>query len=150
MDGKEFFMVAENLMEGTKEAEYRSAVSRAYYGAFLCGRQLLTDWGFTVEKESKAHGEVRQKFRACEQAGIIDVAKAASNLYDLHSARLDADYLKTKKIGEREVARRWVEIARSIIAQLEGCKNEPKKTRVIEAIKDYEAKIQAASAPPKP
>jgi uncharacterized protein (UPF0332 family) len=64
----------------------RSAISRAYYGAFWCVR----DW---VERRFKVHldglnvhGEVRRYLR---DAGLSD---AAEHLERLHTRRKEADY----------------------------------------------------------
>jgi len=41
MDAKEFFLLAQELMQGEREVDYRSAASRAYYSAFHACRILL-------------------------------------------------------------------------------------------------------------
>jgi uncharacterized protein (UPF0332 family) len=43
MNGELFLTVAAELVSGKSEAHHRSAVSRAYYGAFHAARQLLQD-----------------------------------------------------------------------------------------------------------
>jgi uncharacterized protein (UPF0332 family) len=145
MDGREFFKVAERLKERSSEAEFRSAVSRAYYGAFILACQLQRSWGFNVPVGPQAHGVVRNRLQACDQPEISDVSQAGSKLGDLHSRRLDADYLRKENVGEKKTATRWVEVARDIITQLEGCESDPKKTKVILAIKTYEDKIKPPS-----
>ena len=47
--------VADILITGTHEAEWRSAVSRAYYSAFHAGRLLLRACGFDVPQADQAH-----------------------------------------------------------------------------------------------
>jgi uncharacterized protein (UPF0332 family) len=41
MEAKEFFVLAQELMQGEREVDYRSAASRAYYSAFHACRMLL-------------------------------------------------------------------------------------------------------------
>lgn len=41
MDVKDFFTLAQELAQGNREIDYRSAASRAYYGAFHACRTLL-------------------------------------------------------------------------------------------------------------
>lgn len=68
------------------DALQRSAISRAYYGAFWCVR----DWverRFNVNLEGlNVHGEVREYLR---DAGLDHVA---ANLELLHKRRKEADY----------------------------------------------------------
>jgi uncharacterized protein (UPF0332 family) len=53
--GKDFLILAELWITGTSEAEWRSAVSRAYYAAFHVARQLLRTLGFLVPRGDQAH-----------------------------------------------------------------------------------------------
>ncbi|MGR3309772.1 MAG: HEPN domain-containing protein [Candidatus Brocadiales bacterium] len=142
MDGKDFLKVATSLVEGTEEAEYRSAVSRAYYAAFLFARQLLVEWGFQVKHAYGGHDELYKRFHNCGQTEIVE---AASDLKDLYSRRLDADYLRKNNkinIGQQKTAKLYVLFAEKIIAQLETCREYPIKKKVIEGIRLYDAKIK--------
>jgi hypothetical protein len=53
--GKDFLTLAEIWINGVTEAEWRCAVSRAYYAAFHEARHLLWDLGFTVPLGDQAH-----------------------------------------------------------------------------------------------
>jgi uncharacterized protein (UPF0332 family) len=55
MDALEYLRVAELWVHGTSEAEWRSAVSRAYYAAFHVARQLLLACRFRVPQAERAH-----------------------------------------------------------------------------------------------
>jgi uncharacterized protein (UPF0332 family) len=55
MNGRDFLPLATQLAGGTTEAEWRSAVSRAYYAAFHVARRLLSELGFTVPRADRAH-----------------------------------------------------------------------------------------------
>lgn len=50
IDGRDFLLVANDLLAGDTEAKWRSAVSRAYYAAFHAARKFLTACGFTVPR----------------------------------------------------------------------------------------------------
>ena len=54
MDGRGFLTVAEQLVvtQHADEKHFRSAVSRAYYGAFHFARDLLDRLGFPAPKNS--------------------------------------------------------------------------------------------------
>jgi len=56
MTPREFLDVADEWCVGTREAEWRSAVSRAYYAAFHAAIELMDRCGFVVPKGEQAHG----------------------------------------------------------------------------------------------
>ena len=140
MDGRDFLKVAKSLIAGSSEAEYRSAVSRAYYGAYNFARQLLDDWSFEVSVGSSGHGEVRNMFSNC---GVQDIEVAANKLNDLHGRRIDADYLRKDDIGKQNNAKLYVGIAVDIVKTLEKCLVDPHKTTAINGIRTYRLKIKA-------
>ena len=55
IDGNDFLTLADVWITGRTEAEWRSAVSRAYYAAFHKGRQLLRDLRFLIPRGDQAH-----------------------------------------------------------------------------------------------
>src|SRR5436190_21970700 len=89
MDPRDFNALAAQLASGTKAAECRSAISRAYYSAFNVGAELLRGIGCPPRKGGQAHGEV-QKFLGGSGDPVIEAA--ASELATLHSLRNRADY----------------------------------------------------------
>jgi hypothetical protein len=61
MTGRDFLTVAEQLAAGGTEAEWRSAISRAYYAAFHVGRELLEDLRFRVPHADRAHAYLSRR-----------------------------------------------------------------------------------------
>jgi len=55
MTGRDFLALADQLASGGTEAEWRSAISRAYYAAFHVARELLQDLRFSVPHADRAH-----------------------------------------------------------------------------------------------
>jgi hypothetical protein len=55
MNWRDFLSLATRLAAATTEADWRTAVSRAYYAAFHVARRLLTDLNFTVPRADRAH-----------------------------------------------------------------------------------------------
>jgi hypothetical protein len=53
--GTDFLRLAENWITGGGEADWRSAVSRAYYAAFHEARHLLRELGFPAPRGDQAH-----------------------------------------------------------------------------------------------
>lgn len=62
-----YVVLAEDLVGRDSEAAKRSAVSRAYYGAFNASRRWLETNGVTIENHP-AHQQVWRTFGAAEQA----------------------------------------------------------------------------------
>src|SRR5712692_3941849 len=63
--GLDFLTLAETWIQGTTEAEWRSAVSRAYYAAFHEARQLVRDLGFVVPRADQAHAYLWLRLSNC-------------------------------------------------------------------------------------
>ena len=55
MHGRDFLLLATTLAAGSTEAEWRTAVSRAYYAAFHGACDLLFLCGFSVLRAEQAH-----------------------------------------------------------------------------------------------
>ena len=54
MNWRDFVPLAARLAAGAAEADWRTAVSRAYYAAIHVARRLLSDLGFTVPRRPGA------------------------------------------------------------------------------------------------
>ena len=59
MEFRDFLSLSTALVNGSTEAEWRSAVSRAYYAAFHVARQLLLGLRFTVPGADRAQNSGR-------------------------------------------------------------------------------------------
>ena len=84
MTGRDFVACAEQFAEGLTEAVLRSAVSRAYYGAFHEALALLHACGVWLPKTEQVHVKVGYCLRDC---GDPDTAKAGQQLDILRSKR---------------------------------------------------------------
>src|SRR3954468_7630567 len=89
MNPREFLDLADEWSAGSREGEWRSAVSRAYYAAFHVARSLFLHCGFSVPPGDQAHGY--QMVRLAN-AGHPDVQRVGNNLNDLRRVRNQADY----------------------------------------------------------
>ena len=70
-------------------AAYRTAISRAYYSAFLSCCKKINDLGFNLPRDAKAHVEVKKYLNNC---GIFQLKTIASQILDLRMDRNKADY----------------------------------------------------------
>jgi len=123
MTGKQFIVLAKKLAAEVGPAECRSAVSRAYYGAFHVALALLARTGILLPPGPEAH----QKLRFCLlQSGEIPGAEAGEKLESLRRDRNLADYdLRQSRSEASNFARRQVQIALEILNCVEMCGVEP-------------------------
>jgi uncharacterized protein (UPF0332 family) len=133
-----FLDVADELSTGSREADWRSASSRAYYAAFHKARRLLLRNGFVVPRGEQAHAYLWLRLSNSQHPDVVNAGLA---LNDLRTARNRADYDVDAPVAHTECVDH-VGIATSIIRLLHHLANEPAiLTRVVEAIKIYERDV---------
>lgn len=75
-----------------EEAAYRSAVNRAYYGAYgHCTKYAMDNFGFIPEGSGADHRSLRMCFKN-KSKGNPAMIRIVSKLYELHEWRKDCDY----------------------------------------------------------
>jgi hypothetical protein len=84
-----FLALAKELLAGPSDAHCRTAVSRAYYGAFHLACQLVSDCGVKLPRSAAAHEKATQCMQSSKNS---DVALAGVKLHSLRRARNSADY----------------------------------------------------------
>ena len=108
MDGKCFLITARFLRtRGSHEADFRSAVSRAYYACFLaargiafrnCSGGLRLAGGIAREKDI-----LHKPLQNFLKAGLANtVRQLGEDLAGLQGSRADADYDMAKPIGKED------------------------------------------------
>lgn len=135
MNGADFYALAEQLSAGSKPAEMRSAISRAYYGAFHRARELLVSIGIVLPKGPECHTKIPF---VLENAGDADIAKAGSKLSSLRAVRNDADYaLQKLEFEQKKTVVVQLQIANQIILSVESCFSGQPKAGTHAAMRDY-------------
>lgn len=138
MDPREFHILASELVNRKRAADIRTAISRAYYAVFNVGVGILVELGFKVSEGTGGHGEVRHRL---SNSGDSELAKVGSQLGDLQSRRIHADYrLAQKDIESQKVAEALVQLAGKMIRTLDECRSEPRRLQIIKSIRDWESK----------
>src|SRR5688572_7204239 len=89
MNPDEFLTLAIKLSSSSGEAERRSAVSRAYYGAFHQAKVLLEACEITIPNSENIHSVI---VRCLQHSGDMEIEVAGRKLDSLRSERNDADY----------------------------------------------------------
>lgn len=138
MEPEDFLVLATLLATGTPNpAKLRTATSRAYYGVHHIGSKALTDVGIKISRGPAAHGEV---FNKLQVSGDPDLEAAGSQLADLHSYRIKADYrLEDLRTEKPQNVRGHIEQAKKIVDTIRDVWSIPSKKQAISrAIKDWE------------
>ncbi|HJT76643.1 MAG TPA: HEPN domain-containing protein [Gemmataceae bacterium] len=137
MDFRDFLTLADNLVNGVTEAEWRSACSRGYYAAFHVARRLLLALGFRVPQADRAHAYLWLRL---SNAGVAEVTNAGGLLNDLRRERNWADYDDRRTITQAASAQN-VRLAEQIIQALDAAAVEPVRTQITDAMKVYERDV---------
>lgn len=147
MKPNEFISVATQLLAGEGEGRFRSAVSRAYYGAFHVAKEFLFDCGVNIGIDALAHRNVCWCLANSGEPVMVDISRL---LEALRKERNDADYkLSSQRFVQRGPAKAEVERAKKIVTFLAAYQTDEAKNRVAPSIRTYASKIGLAlrSAP---
>ncbi len=137
MTGRDFLTVAKQLAAGGTEAEWRSAISRAYYAAFHVARELLEDLRFTVPHADRAHAYLSRRLANCGQART---QQGGAGLNALRGVRTQADYDLHRPVTA-QLAALHVQIAEQIAQSLQDALQEPVRSQVTIAMRSYERDV---------
>lgn len=141
MDPRDFLDIAKKLSDGSTAAEYRTAVSRAYYATFHVGAAFLKDIGCPISTGPQAHGEVRNDLSNC---GDAELAGVGSQLADLHKKRIIADYRLTDvKYDNQKTSQAVTVQAGRMIQALDRCGSGSRRDEIARTVKEYLRKINA-------
>lgn len=137
IDPREFLRLAESWIGGTSEAEWRCAVSRAYYAAFHVARRLMRELGFQVPRGDRAHAFLWLRLSNC---GDAHIQVAGSDLSTLRRDRNAADYDVDRSLSQPDALLQVV-AARNIVQALDAARAEPIRSQITEAMKLYERDV---------
>src|SRR5262245_63126116 len=126
MNWRDFLVLAAGLATGTTEADWRTAVSRAYYAAFHVARRLFADLNFTVPRADRAHQYLVFRLSNCGESAV---EQAGHDLDTLRRFRNRADYDDVPAVTQPQAAAA-VRLAEGIIQVLDAARLEPTRTRM--------------------
>jgi hypothetical protein len=135
MGGVDFLHLAVRLSGGATEAEWRSAVSRACYGAFHLALNLVESCGVTLPKTADAH----EKLQWClVHAGNSRLPPVVERLNSLRAARNVADYdLTSSKFTKRGSVAVAITRAQQIVDALALVRSQSDFAETRSAIREY-------------
>jgi uncharacterized protein (UPF0332 family) len=135
MDPSEFLELAIRLSAGSREADLRTSVSRAHYGAFHVALAFVEGLGVRLPKTAAAHDKLRHCLLNSDHAAS---RLAGSILESLRSERNEADYhLRSPRFANRKYTLVQLELARKVADAVAACDHEPVKSRLAVAIRKY-------------
>ena len=137
MNWRDFLALAARLAANATEADWRTAVSRAYYAAFHVARQLLADLNFTVPRADRAHQYLVFRLSNCGESAV---EQAGRDLETLRRLRNRADYDDVPAVTQAQAVAA-VRLAEGIIQVLDAARLEPTRTRMRDAMIVYERDV---------
>ncbi len=137
MNWRDFLPLATRLAAGTTEADWRTAISRAYYAAFHIARHLFAALNFKVPRADRAHQYL--VFRL-SNSGEPAAEQAGRDLETLRRLRNRADYDETPAPTQAQAAAA-VQTAEGIIQALDAASQDPTRTQIRDAMIVYERDV---------
>lgn len=137
MNWRDFLLLASRLAAEASEADWRTAVSRAYYAAFHVARRLFADLQFIVPRADQAHQYL--VFRL-SNSGEAAAEQAGRDLETLRRLRNRADYDEAPALTQPQ-ASAAVQLAAGIIQGLDAARQDPARTRIRDCMIIYERDV---------
>jgi hypothetical protein len=139
MNGIDFYTLAVTLSGNPQPADQRSAISRAYYGAFHISYEFLRDLGISMPRGPEAHDKVWKVLSGSDDVDVKTIAAMGSSL---RAARNDADYhLSNASAQARATVVINLKRAHDIIECIGQCCLGGPKAASREVIRQYAARI---------
>ena len=132
MNPRDFLKVATKLSKSDTTAEYRTAISRAYYAAYNVGVELLEGMGCAISKSAAGHEQLSSNFNNSED---LELSKISTQLNDLRSKRNIADYrLERTEIENQKNSQAIVMQAEKMIKFLDRSITGPRRDKIAKSI----------------
>jgi uncharacterized protein (UPF0332 family) len=123
MRSSDFMALAAELIDGGNEARFRTAVGRAYYGAFHSAKELLAAAGVVLPATAEAHRKIQLCFK---ESGIDAARQSGERLEVLRGRRNRADYdLGARDFRQRPTAESVLHVAQNVVAAIETLRSDP-------------------------
>ena len=138
MNPRDFLVLAEEWVVELREAEWRSAVSRAYYAVFHVARELFQRCGFVVSQGDQAH---RYLWIRLANSGHPTIQRAGNDLNFLRRRRNWADYEFGSALSQHD-AMNDVAAAADVIRTLDSLLTLPHiLAQITASMRNYERNV---------
>ena len=139
MNPEDSLDLADQLATRDTQAAFRTAVSRAYYGAFHAAVALIREMGVLLPVGPESHQKVR--FCLSESGNALGV-QAGESLQILRQERNCADYdLDEPTAFNAKIAYQRIKRARAVVSLLQGYRVEPLRSHFRIKLRDYAASV---------
>lgn len=145
MNGTAFLNLALQLASANDEPRLRTAVSRAYYGAFHNTRDLIRDAGIQLPSSEQVHRRILQML---SNAGHPSTREAGKLLDNLKAARNMADYdlVSTAFLGSSG-PRLTIDAAKRVLELVHDCRTGPERETIRVALRQAAGALGLPVAP---
>ena len=140
MDALAFIDLAQSLSVAGSECEWRTAVSRSYYGLFHIVAEFLDAHQVGIPKNAGGHMEAYRSLNECKVEALRSVARV---LNKLRTDRNSADYdLADRGFSDNRLAQASFATAKRACDGFLLIVCDPKKAAdVVRGVKEYRSKI---------
>lgn len=142
MDPRHFTHIARSIpsLRCNEQARCRSAVNRAYYGAFNAAADALLDIGINVGDGPQAHANT---YRFLQKSGDVDLRTAGGELYDLSKLRRIADYEMGPRpeVEAEKSSEMAVELSGKIIREIDALLGDTKRIQAVASALTVSTKV---------
>lgn len=136
----DFQLLATRLVQGSFPAELRTAINRAYYAVYNVSVEILEEMGFSRNTGTVTHKLVQNRL---SNSGVPELVRVATQLSDLYSRRLQADYhLHKRQVESQATAKALVYQADRMIDTIKKCCSGSRREEVMKAIRSWEQTTQ--------
>lgn len=137
MTGRDFLAVANALATGPTEAEWRSAISRAYYAAFHTAREFMTRLRLRVPAGEQAHAYLWLRLGNSGDPAADVIGRL---LRDLRGRRNIADYDLGRPRSKANAVDATTD-ARDLISRMDALAGTPAETAIRDGMRAYEQNV---------
>ena len=138
----EFITFAKALADNPQSGAsgYRSAVSRAYYGAYLSVSAMIAELAVPSRlRDYSEHKVIQIYLQNCQVPAAVQLGVFLASLHEL---RKNADYdMDDKTLEDQSESQLCVERANEIMKRLHKCRSE--KSKIKAGILQYRKKVNA-------
>jgi hypothetical protein len=129
--------LADVLVQGTTETEWRAAVSRAYFAAFPVAHDFLRSLRFRVPQGDRAHAYLWLRL---SNSGHPPLDQAGN---DLNISRRDRNFAEYETGGTLSQADARIQVlaAHRIVGTIRACLADPPRSQIRDAVRDYERNV---------
>jgi hypothetical protein len=132
MDGRAFLTVAQEIVRGSTEAHWRTAVGRSYYAFMLSLRDAFLRWGISALPQASVHQGIHRRVFTSSDTGMKQIGKWLVQLRDLRGVG-DYELIGRREFSNDREARRCIRIATDALSLLDAIEADSARRNLVAA-----------------